>query len=185
MSLPDPDPNDITDTVFGAEPVPADLATLRTDATFGNGVYAGPAFEPWQYVLLGDGSQAAYDGVVAVWFDGAMPPRMPLHGEVVADLATLRATLGAISTQDDANLSRALATATEWVYERTMRCDWPHVDVQTAILLLASRLYQRRKSPEGVAGFGSEGVVIRVVASDPDIARLMERHLEFANAGIG
>lgn len=185
MSLPVDDPHNITAVVFGADPVPVDLAALAADLEYGDGVYAGPAFAAWQYVLLGDGSQAAYDGVVLVWFDGAMPPSMPLSGEVIADLATLRALLGAVSVSDDANLSRALATATEHIFERVMRCDWAHVDVQYAILLLSARLYQRRKSPEGVAGFGNEGVVVRVLANDPDIARLIERHADMATAGIG
>jgi len=106
-------------------------------------------------------------------------------GDVVADLPTLKRMIGAISNADDDNLAMALSAATEWVYERTMSTDWAHSDVQLAILLLASRLYGRRRSPEGVAGFGGEGLVIRVLASDPDIARLMERHLDMANAGIG
>ena len=38
--------------------------------------------------------------------------------------------------------------------------------------MLASRLFRRRLSPEGVAGFGEFGAV-RVIAQDPDIEALM------------
>jgi hypothetical protein len=50
-------------------------------------------------------------------------------------------------------------------------------------VLLASRLYKRRNSPEGVAGWGDLGV-IRIVASDPDIARLLEHKLDMSRAGV-
>ena len=55
--------------------------------------------------------------------------------------------------------------------------------MQEAIILLASRLYKRRQSPEGVAGWGDLGVV-RILASDPDINRLLEHHLDMCKAGV-
>jgi hypothetical protein len=66
---------EITAEVFGGDPVPADLATLASDGTYGDGVYAGPAFDSIgvigskesEYVVLGDGSRAAYDAVGAEW----------------------------------------------------------------------------------------------------------------------
>jgi hypothetical protein len=66
---------DITSEVFGATPVPADLATLAADGTFGDGVYAGPAFQTVgvigstesEYVTLGDASLAAYDATASEW----------------------------------------------------------------------------------------------------------------------
>ena len=112
-------------------------------------------------------------------------PPMPAPGVVVADLATLKLYVGTRTDIDDELLRQRLATATEWVYERTMECQWGHPDVQEAILLLASRLYKRRQSPEGVAGFASEGFVVRIVAQDPDIRLLMERHLDCWNVGVG
>lgn len=179
-----PAANDITATVFAAQPVSPDLATLKADTTIGDG--NGPPFQPWQFVRLLDGTQAAYDMAFGSWFAGAAPPSSPANqGEVIADLETLKLFIGTMSNSDDELLTDALAAASEWVYERTMRCDWPHPDVQTAILMLAARLYQRRRSPEGTSGFGGDGIVVRVLASDPDINRLLERHLELLTVGIG
>lgn len=57
----------------------------------------------------------------------------------------------------------------------TARWGWPSVpdEVAQATLLLAQRLYTRKDSPTGVAGFGDYGVV-RVTASDADVARLLD-----------
>jgi len=109
---------------------------------------------------------------------------MPPAGLITADLETLRSYVGARGNQDDALLEARLIVAQEHVYTRTMPSRWDHNDVQEAILLLASRLYKRRQSPEGVAGFGGEGGVIRILAGDPDVAELMERHLDMTNAGL-
>lgn len=112
-------------------------------------------------------------------------PPMPTPGAVVADLATLKRYVGARTDIDDELLTERLTTSTEWVYERTMEIEWGHPDVQEAILLLASRLYKRRQSPEGVAGFNSEGIVVRITRVDPDVLLLIERHLDCANVGVG
>lgn len=42
-----------------------------------------------------------------------------------------------------------------------------------AVLLLGHRLYKRRTSPEGVAGFGDHGVV-RVLPTDVDIENMLD-----------
>ena len=110
---------------------------------------------------------------------------MPPDGTIVADLPTLKRYVGALSTIDDDLLTLRLAASTAWVYERTLETDWAHPDVQEAILLLATRLYKRRQSPEGVAGFGGEGIVVRILATDPDIRALIERHLDTGNVGVG
>lgn len=112
-------------------------------------------------------------------------PPMPAPGSVVADLATLKLYVGTRTDLDDVLLQQRLDTATAWVYERTMEDRWGHPDLQEAILLFASRLYKRRQSPEGVAGFSAEGVVVRVLREDPDIRLLMERHLDCLNSGVG
>ena len=183
MIDPATDANNVTATVFGTDPVPADLAALKSDAVYGDAVYAGPAFAAWQYVFLDDRSQAFW--VPSAWCAGAAPPADAFAGDVVADLDTLRAQLGAQTVNDDPQLERALSSASEFVYDRVWLAHRTTPNVQHAILLLASRLYQRRKSPEGVAGFGAEGVLIRVLADDPDVRRLLERHVDYSTAGIG
>ena len=104
---------------------------------------------------------------------------------VDASVDSLRSFVGAASTKDDALLASALQTAGAWVAERVYPASWNTDEVQSAVLMLASRLYRRRQSPEGVAGFGGEGLVIRVMAQDPDINRLLERHQDMTNVGIG
>ena len=49
-------------------------------------------------------------------------------------------------------------------------------EVDQGKLLYAARLWKRRNSPEGVAGFGEFGVV-RVAQLDPDVERLIGRYL--------
>lgn len=60
----------------------------------------------------------------------------------------------------------------------TARWGWPSVpdDVREAVLLLASRLYTRRDSPTGVAGFGDMGVV-RVTSADADVAAMLGQYV--------
>lgn len=89
----------------------------------------------------------------------------------------------------DVHSQFCLDVAEAWVLDRVY--DVPdadpatrHPEVTEAILMLAHRLYTRRNSPEGVAGWGDLGVV-RVLASDPDIRALLELHLDYSKAGIG
>lgn len=64
------------------------------------------------------------------------------------------------------------------------RCDlpaaWPD-NVRVACLMHAARLYKRKASPEGVAGFGEFGAV-RVTKLDPDVERLVAPYLTFGFA---
>lgn len=57
----------------------------------------------------------------------------------------------------------------------TARWGWPAVpaDVAQAALLLATRLYRRKDSPEGVIGSADFGLV-RVTNRDPDVRALLE-----------
>jgi hypothetical protein len=100
-----------------------------------------------------------------------------------ADLDALRASLGTVSNVSNTVLQRALDAATSWVRERVMKCTFDDDEVQEAIVLLASRLYKRRQSPEGVAGWGELGV-IRITHIDPDIERLLEHKIDMAKAGL-
>lgn len=101
-------------------------------------------------------------------------------GELRADLGTLRATVGTVSSKDDDILRRCLMAAGDWVYDRVLPTNVKRSEVQQAVLLLAARLYKRRLSPEGVAGWEDMGAV-RVVARDPDIDRLLEQHIDAGN----
>lgn len=100
-----------------------------------------------------------------------------------ADLDAIRASLGTVSNINNVLLERALTAATSWVRERVMPSRFDNDEVQEAIVLLASRLYKRRQSPEGVAGWGDLGV-IRILVSDPDITSLLEHNLDMTNAGL-
>jgi hypothetical protein len=103
---------------------------------------------------------------------------------VDASLDSLRAMVGAQSTKDDALLADALQTAAEHIQAAVYPESWNTSPVQHAVLLLANRLYKRRQSPEATAGFGAEGLVVRIMASDPDVKALLERHLDMTKAGV-
>lgn len=94
-----------------------------------------------------------------------------------ADLDSLRRMVGAQTTKDDALLAICLQAAGDWIYDRVYTDRIHRSEVQEAILLLASRLYKRRQSPEGVAGWDEMSGVIRVISRDPDVERLIEQHL--------
>lgn len=82
-------------------------------------------------------------------------------------------------TADDAVLELCLAAAVSWVKDRVRYGAMSHPEVTQATLMLAWRLFKRRLSPEGVAGWDDMGQV-RIIARDPDIDRLLEQHI---NAG--
>jgi hypothetical protein len=56
----------------------------------------------------------------------------------------------------------------------TAQWGWPAIpdDISQATLIVATRLYRRKGSPEGVAGFGDMGVV-RLGRVDPDVQALL------------
>lgn len=110
---------------------------------------------------------------------------MPADGAIVADLTTLKLYIGARTTQDDVILQERLDAATQWVYERVKQVYWQRPDVQEAILLWASKLYKRRQSPEGVAGWGGESTGARIVVTDPDVEQLIDRYRDWLKVGIG
>ncbi len=72
--------------------------------------------------------------------------------------------------------TESLFTAADYpTVEVTAKWGWPSVpaDVKEATLLYAARLYARKDSPTGVAGFGDYGVV-RITSQDADVARLLD-----------
>ena len=102
----------------------------------------------------------------------------------LATIDDLRASLGTVSNVSNTLLDRAMTAASSWVTGTGDGRTISNVpEVQEAVVLLASRLYKRRQSPEGVAGWGDLGVV-RIIANDPDIARLLEHHVDMTNAGV-
>jgi hypothetical protein len=88
----------------------------------------------------------------------------------------------------DAHMLHCLDVAEAWVVDRVYAVPdadpaTRHADVTEAILILAHRLFTRRNSPEGVAGWGDLGV-IRVAPNDPDIRALLEAHIDHTKVGI-
>jgi hypothetical protein len=101
-----------------------------------------------------------------------------------ADVDALRATLGTVSNIDNTMLQAALDAAEAYARARSiMESHWDYDDVQYGLLLHASRLYKRRQSPEGVAGWGDLGV-IQIATRDPDVDRLYAPHLDYCQVGI-
>lgn len=54
-------------------------------------------------------------------------------------------------------------------------------DIRLARIMWAARLWKRRNSPEGIAGFGDLGI-IRISRTDPDLASLLEGRRRFGIA---
>lgn len=100
-----------------------------------------------------------------------------------ADLDALRANIGTASNIANAVLERSFASAFAWVKDRVYPEVFEDDECQEAILLLSSRLYKRRQSPEGVSGWSDLGV-IRILAQDPDIERLLEWKWNLRKAGL-
>ena len=102
-------------------------------------------------------------------------------------LEDLRRYVGAVSTNDDDLLTNALAAASGWIDDRIYVDSVDDPDIDQARLLLASRLYSRRQSPEGTSGFQGSDIVIRIASNDPDLRALMERHNDTSQSeqGIG
>jgi hypothetical protein len=78
-----------------------------------------------------------------------------------------------------------LETSKAWVMARVYPEDMTDAEVQMAIVLLASRLYKRRQSPDGLAGWTADGVVARIAATDPDIRSLLTLKRDMTHVGLG
>lgn len=87
-----------------------------------------------------------------------------------------RQYIGEVRDEDTYVLSDCLDAAIEYVEYRTGLSETGDPDiganVREAILMMTSRLFRRRLTPEGVAAFGEFGAV-RVSSADPDIERLL------------
>ena len=155
---------------------PTELSTIITAGLF-------PNPDPAIAVSVYNPSDASDSNVVTFAFVAI--PTFPPDGSLIADLNTLKVWIGARTNQDDTLLQGMLYAATEWWYERVKPSHRGHVDVQLGIVMRASRLYKRRQSPEGIAGFGGEGIVVRLLRGDPDEEDLLERHMDYTKVGIG
>jgi hypothetical protein len=94
------------------------------------------------------------------------------------DLTEVTEGIGTTNVSDADEIQRCLDAAVAYL---TYRCaitldesDVPIVtdDVRRACVMLTARLFSRRNSPEGAAGFGDFGVV-RVTRIDPDIEAML------------
>ena len=104
--------------------------------------------------------------------------------DLTADLATLKRHLGITSTSDDVILQGDLDASEAWVADRVDAGALVGPECQLAVVLLASRLYKRRQTPEGVAGWAND-VSIPIIARDPDVVALIGLHRDQSRAGIG
>lgn len=94
--------------------------------------------------------------------------------------------IGKVNAVDEVEVEKCLAAAIDWVTARSVSFE---VDagleipdaVYRAVTMLAARLFKRRESPEGVAGFGDMGAV-RVMTVDPDIENLLAPSREWGIA---
>jgi len=96
-----------------------------------------------------------------------------------ASVDELRNLIGMVTTKDDSVLGLCLEAAGSVVYDRVLASSVRKPEVVQAVLMLAARLYKRRQSPEGVAGWDELGAV-RIMVRDPDIERLLEQHVDVA-----
>ena len=96
------------------------------------------------------------------------------------DITEATAAIGTTNASDAGEIQRCLDAAIAYL---TYRCEIvndteeppaPIVtdDVRRACVMLTARLFSRRNSPEGAAGFGDFGVV-RVTRIDPDIEAML------------
>lgn len=102
------------------------------------------------------------------------PDGLPAQGP--ATLGGVKAFLTITDTADDTRIQLVLDAANSMV--RTWPCALPAVGgtwparVVEGTNMLAGRLFRRRESPAGVAGFGDNGPVY-VSRNDPDVAMLL------------
>jgi hypothetical protein len=96
------------------------------------------------------------------------------------DISEALAALGTINPGDQLEVERCLEAAIAYLtYRCTIALDTEDppapivpADIRRACVMLTGRLFSRRNSPEGAAGFGDFGVV-RVTRIDPDIEAML------------
>lgn len=102
------------------------------------------------------------------------------------DVDDVLPAVGAVNSEDHPELNACLAAAIDWVTQRSVSFEGdagleiPDA-AHRAVVMLATRLFKRRESPEGVAGWGDMGAV-RVMTVDPDIENLLAPSREWGIA---
>lgn len=90
-------------------------------------------------------------------------------------------TTPALSAAKAAQMTMCIDAAVADMEERcSLPAEWTP-NVRLACLMHAARLYKRKNSPEGVAGFGEFGTV-RVSRFDPDVEDLLSPFFRFGFA---
>lgn len=105
------------------------------------------------------------------------------------ELADAKAAIGETNTADEPDLEACLAAAIDFLSHRCYieyTTDTPPAAivsdaVRRACVMLTARLFKRRSSVEGVAGFGDLGAV-RVSSVDPDIEQLIAPYRDWGIA---
>lgn len=64
----------------------------------------------------------------------------------------------------------------------TAKWGWPSVPIEItqATLILATRIFKRKDSPEGVLGFGDLGAAVRISPNDKDVLTLIEPYRKWS-----
>jgi len=155
------------DNMTGRSFLPAATATTRTIRVDGNvdtdGNLLVPDIASTTDLAVETGVPGAYASLVSTSYYAA-PEDAP--------------TIGA-----PYSLLRSAYLATPWIYQPyvriTARWGWPATpaSVTKAGLLLASRLYARRLSPEGVVGSVDWGGGLRVARTDADVMALLSAYM--------
>lgn len=138
---------------------------------------------PHDVLSTGGGWAPAGNDDIMVWRAAPDVPGSSPSGVTVDDVAGWLA-MTVRSSEVDSLLQRCLDATVSHIAGRLggwVPVPWPS-HVETAVLIQTSRLYKRRNSPEGVAGFGEFGVV-RVSSLDPDVETLLGRDLLYAVGG--
>lgn len=83
-----------------------------------------------------------------------------------------------IAGVSDRELQRVLTAAIRGVQLRVEDWrTWTDEDITTmnqAVIMQTARLWSRKSSPNGVAGFGGDGAVVRFSRFDPDIDSMLQ-----------
>jgi hypothetical protein len=92
------------------------------------------------------------------------------------DLDDVLAAIGAVNEDLEPEVESCLAAAVDWVTHRSIDFGTGTLAIPDGVfratIMLAARLFKRRESTDGVAGFGEFGAV-RVTAVDPDVENLL------------